>query len=271
MSTEILKAQAARLVKYLSEHHKFRLKQSSSLEAIAAIHGMRNWNTLINSLPASSSTPSRPSEDPPATRVSGPTVSDIDAGLSLPSHREAPGTPQEELNAWPQYKETVPVPSNVLTPDAFEALVTSSAEQLVNDVTPFLDDARFSPQRCGWRKGERLYLLEIRFREFVFAHFAESAQSALRTMPRQGLHTVTKAFLRAMEAKGWLVTEVGDDRVEVDKALWNLKIGALPWKGVIVLEMPASMSATVEVPDTRHEVMIEGPLFGRMPTLAERL
>lgn len=275
MSTEILKAQAARLVKYLSEHHKFRLKQSSSLEAIAALHGMRNWNTLINCLPTSSGAPASPSKASPATCVAGPTASDIDAGLSLPSRREEPDARQEESNAWPQFKPGIPFPAAAWlpasTPGIVEELVGSSAEQLVNDVARFLDDSKFTLQRCGWRKGNRLYLLEIRFREFIFAHFAESAQGALRTMPRQGLHTVTKAFLRAMDVRGWLVTEEGENQVEVDKALWNLKIGALPWKGVVILEMPASMSATVEVPDTRHEVMIEGPLFGRMQALAERL
>jgi hypothetical protein len=46
MSLESFKKQAGRLVAYLGEHHKLRLKHSSALEAIAATHGARNWATL---------------------------------------------------------------------------------------------------------------------------------------------------------------------------------------------------------------------------------
>lgn len=46
MSLESFKKQAGRLVAYLGEHHKLRLKYSGALEAIAAVHGVRNWATL---------------------------------------------------------------------------------------------------------------------------------------------------------------------------------------------------------------------------------
>jgi hypothetical protein len=258
MSTEDFKAQAARLVKYLSEQHKFRLKQSSSLEAIAAIHGMRNWNTLINCLPS----PATQIEASPAIQHS---VSNGAHGVPAPSQDIRP----DESNAWPGFEEPVLVPS-VLTPNAVDALVADRMERLVHNVTPFLKDSTHFPQRCGWRKGNRLYLLEIRFREFIFAHFADSTRSSLRETPRHGLHSVTQAFLRALNTRGWLVTEEGGREVAtVEKALWNLKIGTLPWKGVIVLEMPTSMSHSVEVPDTRHEVSFEGPLYPREPAPVE--
>ena len=46
MTAEIYKKQAARLSEHLSSVHKVRLKHASSLEAIAALHDCRDWNTL---------------------------------------------------------------------------------------------------------------------------------------------------------------------------------------------------------------------------------
>jgi hypothetical protein len=260
MSTENFKAQAARLVKYLSEHHRFRLKQSSSLEAIAAVHGMRNWNTLINCLPPSENA----TAESPSIRDSYPN------GLSS-AVSPSPDVRTNEPNAWPELEETGLVQSAVVTPGDADVLVARRVERLVNHVVPFLADSTRHIQRCGWRKDNRLYLLEIRFREFIFAHFSDSVQRSLREIPRQGLHLVTQSFLRALNARGWLVTEEGGYQVEVEKALWNLKIGTLPWKGVIVLELPASMSESVDVADTRHEVRFEGPLFARQSTPVQSL
>jgi hypothetical protein len=46
MTVELYKGQAARLSEHLSSVHKVRLKHASTLEAIAAIHNERDWNTL---------------------------------------------------------------------------------------------------------------------------------------------------------------------------------------------------------------------------------
>lgn len=45
-TVEALKAQAGRLVSYFGDKHRFRLKLSSALEAIAAIYHQPDWNTL---------------------------------------------------------------------------------------------------------------------------------------------------------------------------------------------------------------------------------
>lgn len=45
-SIHILKDQANRLVSYLGDKHRIRLKASSALEAIAAMYKQRDWNTL---------------------------------------------------------------------------------------------------------------------------------------------------------------------------------------------------------------------------------
>ncbi|KWU19038.1 glyoxalase superfamily protein [Burkholderia cenocepacia] len=46
MSAITYKAQAERLASHLSSVHKVRLKHASALEAIAAVHAARDWNTL---------------------------------------------------------------------------------------------------------------------------------------------------------------------------------------------------------------------------------
>lgn len=46
MSTPIFKAQATRLALHLADKHGIKLKHASVLEAIAALHGARDWNTL---------------------------------------------------------------------------------------------------------------------------------------------------------------------------------------------------------------------------------
>jgi hypothetical protein len=46
MTLDILKKQATRLVAYLGAHHRVNIRHASALEAIAAVHGARNWPTL---------------------------------------------------------------------------------------------------------------------------------------------------------------------------------------------------------------------------------
>lgn len=63
------KAQAERLAAHFSSVHKFRLKHAASLEAIAAVHGARDWNTLC----------ARPHEPALAATEDGGSVSGPDA------------------------------------------------------------------------------------------------------------------------------------------------------------------------------------------------
>lgn len=46
MKIEALKKQAARLAAYMGAKHRVNLKHASALEALAAVHGARNWQTL---------------------------------------------------------------------------------------------------------------------------------------------------------------------------------------------------------------------------------
>ena len=52
MSTPVFKAQASRLAQHLADKHGIKLKHASVLEAIAALHGARDWNTLSASTAA---------------------------------------------------------------------------------------------------------------------------------------------------------------------------------------------------------------------------
>lgn len=46
MTIEFFKAQASRLADHLADKHGIKLKRASVLEAIASVHGVRDWNTL---------------------------------------------------------------------------------------------------------------------------------------------------------------------------------------------------------------------------------
>jgi hypothetical protein len=47
MTVTLYKQQASRLTQHFADVHKLRLKHASSLEAVAALHGAKDWNTLL--------------------------------------------------------------------------------------------------------------------------------------------------------------------------------------------------------------------------------
>jgi hypothetical protein len=57
-SVEFLKDQATRLVTYLGDKHRFRLKPASALEAVAAMWQQHDWNTLHGLAPRDATRPS---------------------------------------------------------------------------------------------------------------------------------------------------------------------------------------------------------------------
>jgi hypothetical protein len=70
------KLQAERLAEHFSDVHRFRLKPSRALEAIAAVHGARDWNTL-QACPRPAEAPSR------GTAATTQAVSSLFAPLDL--------------------------------------------------------------------------------------------------------------------------------------------------------------------------------------------
>ena len=67
MTLDSLKKQAARLAAYMGAKHRINLKLSRALEAIAAAHGARNWQTLA-ALTRQSTTERAPGPTPCANR-----------------------------------------------------------------------------------------------------------------------------------------------------------------------------------------------------------
>lgn len=62
MTIEFFKAQASRLADHLADKHGIKLKRASVLEAIASVHGVRDWNTLRASAACLSAPPDRYTE-----------------------------------------------------------------------------------------------------------------------------------------------------------------------------------------------------------------
>jgi hypothetical protein len=81
MNVDSLKKQASRLASYLSKKHRMNLKHASALEAIAAVHGARNWPTL-----AAQGTPAEPT---PQRQRGRPQVG-RDGVFPLTWHADAP-------------------------------------------------------------------------------------------------------------------------------------------------------------------------------------
>lgn len=63
MNLDTLKKQAARLSAYLGAQHRVNLKHASVLEAIASVHGARNWQTLAAKAEAGRAAPAETAAD----------------------------------------------------------------------------------------------------------------------------------------------------------------------------------------------------------------
>jgi hypothetical protein len=282
MSHERLKAQAARLVNYLSEHHKFRLRQSSSLEAIAAIHGARNWNTLINQ-PALAEATSRPQPEvaPQTLEESAAATPSFNSwwtrwmpashvSLRLPETQRMSAI-QAPSSFAPSENRALPLSSEYTAIEELYTLVSQVVESLMaGELAPHVTDSVGLVQRVGWRKRDRLFLLEIRLREVVMLALPDEAKKSLVGSRFQGVHPVTHCLLRVFVAKGWLVTEEAGATVEPARALWNILWRSLPWKGVIIVDLPDELSRMLDAQgaqDASLDIRVDGPLFARFSNL----
>lgn len=59
-----LKAGAKRLAKHFGERHRFKLRYSAALEAVAALHGAADWNTLCAHVEAGAALSDKPPREP---------------------------------------------------------------------------------------------------------------------------------------------------------------------------------------------------------------
>lgn len=115
----------------------------------------------------------------------------------------------------------------------------------------------------AWKVGSRVYLLEIKLRETITAKIPQEVRGALSPNPkdRSRLQPFTLELLKALDARGWLVTKINDMRVDPREALWNVKAGKLEFKGVIVIDIPAEYMAQLPADDSMYEIAVIGALF----------
>lgn len=117
----------------------------------------------------------------------------------------------------------------------------------------------------AWKVGSRVYLLEIKLRETVLNKLPAEVRGALMPNPkeRSRLQPFTVELLKALDARGWLVKEINDVKMETKDAVWNIKAGKLDFKGVIVVEVPDEFKAQLPADDSMYDVSVTGPLFSQ--------
>lgn len=126
---------------------------------------------------------------------------------------------------------------------------------------PFQDGLPKGVPAFGWKLNGRVYLLEIKLRESLLAKLPEDVRGALSAKEKRGLHPFTIELLKAFNAKGWLVKEHNGVKVTAREALWNIQAGKLPYKGVIVLDIPPEFREMLPSKESIYKVEITGPLF----------
>lgn len=114
----------------------------------------------------------------------------------------------------------------------------------------------------AWKMKNRVYLLEIKLRETVTSKLPPDLKGALTgSRDKARLQPFTSELLKALHQKGWLVTQVGDHKVDPKEALWNIKAGKLEFKGVIIIDVPPEHMSALPESDSMYELQVTGPLF----------
>jgi len=213
MSVSDYKIQAERLAKHLATKHGITLKHSSILEALAATHGCKDWNTL--------------------------------SGL-------APGLVATEVVD--NEKSALP-PEQQLALDVFI--------RNLNQIG-FQDGLPNGLKAIGWKVGNRIYVLEIKLRETLLAKLPSEVQDALAltAAAKRGFHhPFTINLMKAFDSKGWLVKESKGTEVVTREALWDIRAGKLPYRGVLILDIPVEYENLLPIKDSIYEIDVTGPLF----------
>ena len=141
MSAETFKAQAERLAAHLANKHGIKLKSSSMLEAVAALHGARDWNTLVAASTKLTSGPVAPVASPVVASAQDSPQDFLEAALQV----HAPtlllrATSREGWTNWSlQYEGTTGQHTSSLSPEvakAFRGRLLAAAGLLVSDCRP---------------------------------------------------------------------------------------------------------------------------------------
>lgn len=121
----------------------------------------------------------------------------------------------------------------------------------------------------AWKHGNRVYLLEIELRERSLARLDATVRGALVPSGRERsrLQPFTRELLKALDAHGWLVREIGQMKLAATEALWVVKAGKLEFRGVIIIDVPPEQLEMLPAQDSIYQVSVLGPLF-QQPGLA---
>lgn len=119
----------------------------------------------------------------------------------------------------------------------------------------------------GWRKGNRLYLMEKRLTERMAEVLTESQLSELGVIKTSGaMSPITKALCELDEFKDWLVldtkTLTGQNKVKASQPLWVIRAGDKVFAGVLILELP-EVERSIYPKETRYEVVVQAAYSDR--------
>ena len=118
----------------------------------------------------------------------------------------------------------------------------------------------------GWRRDNRVFLLEPGFRQALLAVLPEDVTAAMGGdyRPKGGLAQVTTALLDTLRAAGWLVEE--SDGMRASPPLWRMKSGEKEFAGVIVVDLPDALLPALPA-NTPFPLSLTAPLFPSGPTV----
>jgi len=110
----------------------------------------------------------------------------------------------------------------------------------------------------GWKKENRIYLLEIGVREAALDALDPDTRSALGGKHRDDFQVApfTKALLQGLDKRGWLVKKIGKAKSETERALWKISAGIIKFQGVIVIDMPEEHMSKLPEKDSVYEVNV---------------
>ena len=112
----------------------------------------------------------------------------------------------------------------------------------------------------AWKKGNRVYLIEIKLRDTIMNKLAPAMRDALTpTRERPRVQPFTKELLQGLHERKWLVTSIDGTTIDAAEALWNVNAGKLAFKGIIVVDIPEEYMQQLPADDSMYEIQVTGP------------
>lgn len=124
----------------------------------------------------------------------------------------------------------------------------------------------------AWLHGKQLHVLAVKLRDKVLQQLSLEDQAVVARMRRAGapVSGLTLVMLDALDGAGWLVRQVGATTLAPTEALWNICVGKLNYKGVLVLELPDATDRE-DAGTTAVVPVVTGPLFAEQGEASKRV